>query len=134
MSSLRTDQELEPGTSFGWNTQSRIGKRRTNQCGLRCAWLCLAALLIASPASTQNSSPAPRSFTFEQAVNYALANYPAVSAALEQAKASQAGTALARTHYLPTLNSVYQADRATQNQVDGIFLPSSITPSVEGPA
>jgi outer membrane protein TolC len=31
------------------------------------------------------------------------------------------------------VNPIYQANRATQNQVSGIFLPSSILPSVEGP-
>jgi outer membrane protein TolC len=31
------------------------------------------------------------------------------------------------------LNPIYQANRATQNQVAGIFLPSPIAPSIEGP-
>jgi len=31
------------------------------------------------------------------------------------------------------VNPIYQANRATQNQVAGIFLPSSIAPSMEGP-
>jgi outer membrane protein len=37
------------------------------------------------------------------------------------------------TQYLPVLNGVYQDSRATQNQVPGIWLPTAITPTVEGP-
>jgi outer membrane protein TolC len=69
----------------------------------------------------------------EQAVDYAVQNYPAVRATLEQVSAARAGVTLARTQYLPQLNGVYQDSRATQNQVDGIWLPTPITPSVEGP-
>ena len=43
------------------------------------------------------------------------------------------GVTLARTQYLPQLNGVYQDSRATQNQVPGIWLPTPITPTVEGP-
>jgi outer membrane protein TolC len=72
-------------------------------------------------------------FTFPSAVNYALEHYPAVRASLEQVSAAHANVSFARTQYLPQLNGVYQISRATQNQVDGIWLPTPITPSVEGP-
>jgi outer membrane protein TolC len=72
--------------------------------------------------------------TLNAAIDYALSHYPAVRAALEQVNSAKSGVALARKSYLPQLNPIYQANRATQNQVDGIFLPSSIAPSVEGPA
>jgi outer membrane protein TolC len=71
--------------------------------------------------------------TLDEAIDYALAHYPAVRAALEQVESARYGVALARTSYLPQVNPIYQANRATQNQVAGIFLPASITPSVEGP-
>jgi len=71
--------------------------------------------------------------TLGDAIDYALAHYPAVRAALEQVESARSGVALARTSYLPQLNPIYQANRATQNQVAGIFLPASIIPSVEGP-
>jgi outer membrane protein TolC len=74
-----------------------------------------------------------KTFTLEQAINYASAHYPAVRAALEQVNGARSGVALARTSYLPQLNPVYQANRATQNQLAGIFLPSPIAPSIEGP-
>jgi outer membrane protein TolC len=56
-----------------------------------------------------------------------------VRAALEEIAAARTGVSLARTNYLPQLNSIYQASRATQNQVPGIWLPTAITPTVEGP-
>jgi outer membrane protein TolC len=71
--------------------------------------------------------------TFSEALDYSLAHYPAVRAALEQLDSARNGVALARTSYLPQLNPIYQFNRATQNQVAGIFLPASIAPSVEGP-
>jgi len=74
-----------------------------------------------------------KSFTLQEAIDYALANYPAVRAAMEETAAARIGVSLARTNYLPQLNSIYQASRATQNQVPGIWLPTAITPTVEGP-
>ena len=83
-------------------------------------------------AQSQQTTP-PRTFTLEQAVDYAVQNYPAVRASLEQVSAARAGVSLARTQYLPQLNGVYQDSRATQNQVPGIWLPTPVTPTVEGP-
>ena len=84
-------------------------------------------------APPQVSTHAPTTFTLQEAIDYALAHYPAVRAALERVNSARSGVALSRTSYLPQLNPVYQANRATQNQVAGIFLPSAITPSIEGP-
>jgi outer membrane protein len=81
--------------------------------------------------TTQGSSS--MSFTLETAIRYALGHYPAIQAVLEEVTRAQNGVKLARTQYLPRLNPVYQADRATQNQVAGIFLPALIAPSIEGP-
>lgn len=84
-----------------------------------------------SPAQT--SGPTQRHLTLEEALTYALAHYPAVRASLEQVSAARAGVSLARSQYLPQLNGVYQSSRATQNQVLGIWLPTAMTPAVEGP-
>jgi outer membrane protein len=89
--------------------------------------------LFSSCASAQADHSASKTFSLEEAVNYALKNYPSVRASLEQVNAAQAGISLAHSQYLPSLSGVYQASRATQNQVPGIWLPTSITPSVEGP-
>lgn len=94
-----------------------------------------ALLLLVSgrnlPAQAQ--APAAHPLSLDEAVEYAVAHYPAVRAALEQVESARNGVALARTSYLPQVNPIYQANRATQNQVAGIFLPASIAPSVEGP-
>lgn len=87
---------------------------------------------VSGPLSGQTNATA-KTFSLEDALNYAVQNYPAVRASLEQVSAARAGVSLARTQYLPQLNGVYQDSRATQNQVDGIWLPTPITPSVEGP-
>jgi outer membrane protein TolC len=98
-----------------------------------CPAICLALSLLACPSAAQTNGAPPKSLTLEEALDYALQHYPAVHAALEQASAARAGIALARAQYLPALNGVYQDSRATQNQAPGIWLPTPITPTVEGP-
>jgi outer membrane protein len=93
-----------------------------------------ALCLLSASVGAQASTPTNKTFSLEDAISYALKNYPAVRASLEQVNAAHAGVSLARSQYLPSLTGVYQDSRATQNQVDGIFLPTSITPAVEGPA
>jgi len=67
----------------------------------------------------QAAAPAPpaattvKEFTVQEAVDYALANYPAVRASLEQYNAAQAGVGLARTNYLPRLDGAWQGDRGS---------------------
>ena len=106
---------------------------------LSARWLsyaaaCFVALTSIHPnAAAQSQQTPPRTFTLQQAVDYALQNYPAVRASLERVSAARAGVTLARTQYLPQLNGVYQDSRATQNQVPGIWLGTPITPTVEGP-
>lgn len=89
--------------------------------------------LFPSLADAQSDKTPGKPLTLQDALSYALEHYPAVRASLEQVSAARAGVSLARTQYLPQLNGVYQVSRATQNQVDGIWLPTPITPSVEGP-
>ena len=93
----------------------------------------LLVCLFSDPSRSQTNTPTPKPFSLEDALNYALQNYPAVRASVEQANAAHAGIRLARAQYLPSLSGVYQDSRATQNQVPGIWLPTAITPTVEGP-
>lgn len=97
------------------------------------ATLLFVLIFFPRAANPQTSDTAPKVLTLEDAVDYALQHYPAVRASLEQVSAARAGVTLARTQYLPQLNGVYQDSRATQNQVPGIWLPTPITPTVEGP-
>ncbi len=43
------------------------------------------------------------------------------------------GFRLARTAYLPQIDALAQANRATRNNVFGLLLPQSVIPSISGP-
>src|SRR5437870_9585364 len=68
-----------------------------------------------------------------QAVESALRNYPSVSVSQEQVNAAAAGIDLARTAYLPRVDSLAQFNRATRNNVFGLLFPQSVIPSMTGP-
>ncbi|HTV81084.1 MAG TPA: TolC family protein [Acidobacteriaceae bacterium] len=71
----------------------------------------------------QAAGPPPRPFTVQEAVDYALAHYPAVQASLEQYNSARAGVGLARTDWLPSLEGVWQGDRGSRESVLGVLLP-----------
>ncbi|HEY6269342.1 MAG TPA: TolC family protein [Candidatus Acidoferrum sp.] len=91
-------------------------------------------LCKATPAQTPSAEQAKKVFTLEQAVDFALKNYPAVRASLERVRAADAGVGLARTNYLPRADVLWQANRATDNNITGLLLPQSIIPPITGPA
>jgi outer membrane protein TolC len=68
-----------------------------------------------------------------QAVDSALKNYPAVSVSQDQVNAAAAGIELARTAYLPRIDSLAQINRATRNNVFGQLFPQAVIPSMTGP-
>ena len=71
--------------------------------------------------------------TLADAVAGAVKNYPAVRVSQEQINAAAAGIQLARTAYLPRVDMLAQANRATRNNVFGLLLPQSTIPSMSGP-
>ncbi|MBO0857243.1 MAG: TolC family protein [Chloracidobacterium sp.] len=79
-------------------------------------------------------NPSQRTLNFEQAVELALKNFPAIRAAQAQRQAAEAGVDLARTNYLPRADIVWQQNRATRNNVFGLLLPLGGIPSISGPA
>jgi len=99
----------------------------------RAVFLLLLTTATGSVSSAQSTKPPARALTLDDVLQFALDHYPAVRAALEQVSAAHAGVAVARANYLPQFSGVYQDSRATQNQVPGIWLPTPITPTVEGP-
>jgi outer membrane protein len=97
-----------------------------------------AMLLLASAASaqerpTQSATPPLVSLTLEQALQYAIDHYPTVRAALEQVNASTAGVDVAKSASLPRLDSLWQSNRGTVNNIFGQVLPQSVIPSMSGP-
>jgi outer membrane protein len=96
----------------------------------------MAIGVLSSPAGAAAQAGAvspPQTFTLDQAIQYALEHYPTVRVALEQVNASSAGVDVARTAYLPRLDSVWQSNRATANNIFGQLLPQSVVPAMSGP-
>jgi outer membrane protein len=101
-----------------------------------CVVACLVALAASVSADAQGpASPdeAPQTFTLEEAMRYAADHYPAVRAAVARVNASAATVRVAETAYLPRLDSVWQTNRATANNLFGQLLPQSVIPSLSGP-
>jgi outer membrane protein len=119
------------GCRFAGGMAKVTTRLQTHTLKLRAVVLIL--VLLPGLAGAQSNNAPLKALKFEDALNYALAHYPSVRASLEQVSAARAGVSLARSQYLPQLNGVYQDNRATLNQVAGIWPPTAITPTVEGP-
>ena len=108
------------------------------QRGIRI--LALAACLGVPVGLWAQASPSPsgqvagtQAFTFEHALQYALEHYPTVRAALEEINGSNAGVAVAKAAYWPRLDSLWQSNRGTANNIFGQVLPQSVIPAMSGP-
>lgn len=105
-----------------------------NQRIHRTLAIVVALTLPAGPlAQAQSAGQDKRQFTLEDAVDFALKNYPAVRASLERVAAAQAGVGLARTNYLPRADMLWQLNRATDNNITGLVLPQSVIAPISGP-
>lgn len=91
-------------------------------------WVVILSLISVSSASLDAES-----LTLEQAVRRATDRYPSVQVAVEQMAAAAAGINLARTSYLPRVDTIGQVDRATRNNVFGLMLPQPLIPPISGP-
>src|ERR1700674_4947529 len=98
--------------------------------GLNLIVVAFVLLLALEPMAVAQS---PKVLTLEEAVDFALKNYPAVRASLERVTAAQAGVGLARTNYLPRADMIWQTNRATDNNITGLLLPQSIIAPISGP-
>jgi outer membrane protein TolC len=93
----------------------------------------LLSISLGRPTIAQSPAGERKTLTLEEAVDFALKNYPAVRAALERVNAAKAGVGLARTNYLPRADMVGQINRATDNNITGLVLPQSIIAPISGP-
>jgi outer membrane protein TolC len=66
-------------------------------------------------------------------VDSALKTYPSISVSQEQINAAATAIDLARTSYLPRIDTLATVNRATRNNVFGLLLPQSVIPSISGP-
>jgi len=99
-------------------------------------WIAVNLVLLTAFARVtvaQSTDAGRRVFTLEQAIDFALKNYPSVLAALERTSAAEAGVGLARTNYLPHADALWQGNRASRNNILGLLLPNSTIPTVSGP-
>src|SRR5712664_1279317 len=94
-------------------------------------WIVVAFvfLLAFGPMAVAQSA---KVLTLEEAVDFALKNYPAVRASLQRVNAAQAGVGLARTSYLPRADMLWQTIRATDNNITGLLLPQSVIAPITG--
>ena len=90
-------------------------------------------LAMGTTMSAQSDPQKTRVFTLEEAVEFALKNYPAVRASLERVRAAQAGVGVARTNYLPRTDLLWQSNRATDNNITGLTIPNSVIAPITGP-
>jgi outer membrane protein TolC len=99
-------------------------------------WVGVLVVVLSGPAlahAQQVAASSPQVFTLEQALQYALEHYPTVRAALEQVNASAASVSVAQSAYLPRLDTLWQSNRGTANNVFGQVLPQSVIPAMSGP-
>src|SRR5713226_6704972 len=108
-----------------------IGQKRIHFPPYRLAWTVLI-IFFPFPGARAEQPPA-KVFRLEQAVDFALKNYPAIRAAMEQTTAARAGTELARTSYLQRADLLWQSNRATRNNVFGLLLLQAVIFAISGP-
>jgi len=93
----------------------------------------LLLLAMGTTISAQSDPQKTKVFTLEEAVEFALKNYPAVRASLERVRAAEAGVGVARTSYLPRTDLLWQSNRATDNNIAGLTIPNSVIAPITGP-
>src|SRR3989454_6794133 len=108
-------------------------QKQRRRCGSGVVLVVSIILTLNSIGEARQQQVPPTPITLAQAVESALRNYPAVSVSQEQVNAAAAGIDLARTAYLPRVDSLAQVNRATRNNVFGLLFPQGVIPSISGP-
>jgi len=107
-----------------------IARRMRCSGFIRIGGILLAALTAGFALAGQQPQAV---LTIAQAVEAALHNYSSIQVSQERINAAAAGIELARAAYLPRVDAIAQANRATRNNVFGLLLPQSVMPSISGP-
>lgn len=74
-----------------------------------------------------------RSYSFAEALTTADANYPSIQAAIARQETARSGVSLAKTAYLPRLDTVYQEVRGSTSPMNSIYVPVLHLPLVTAP-
>lgn len=101
--------------------------------GRRRAGLLLLCVATTGPRLRGQDPGPPQPLGVAEAIAYADAHYPAIAASLAHVDATRAGVDVAHAAYLPRLDSLWQSNRATFNNLAGQILPQSVFPSLSGP-
>jgi outer membrane protein TolC len=134
---LRANGKSAGGSWFGGHLLREVEAlklfERITLAELVVFWLGIVLIYEAVCFSQSPVKLADHPLTFDQAVDFALANYPAVRASIERALASKESVSLSRTTYLPRTDLLWQSNRATRNNTFGLLLPQSVVPPISGP-
>jgi outer membrane protein len=101
------------------------------KAGIGFLFICFLLLLGTGPTAAQDSQLQP--LALNTAVESALRHYPSVRASQAQAAAAEAGIDVARVAYLPRMDTLWQQNFATRNNVFGLLFPQSVVPPISGP-
>ena len=91
------------------------------------SFLGLAPFMVPALACAQTT------LSLSEAVNRAQNLYPSVQVSRSRVDAAAAGIRLARTSYLPRLDSIAQVNRATRNNIYGMLLQQPVISPISGP-
>ena len=128
-----TEKKRTQSTETSANNELARYRRGGIACLMSLAIVLASWAPVAQGQSHALSQSEPVTLTLDQAVEFALSHYPAVKAVLAQAAASRSSVDLAKTTYLPRTDLVWQANRATRNNVFGLFFPQPIPLPISGP-
>jgi outer membrane protein len=103
------------------------------KAGISFLYICFFLLMRPGATAAQDSQSQPLNLNLSAAVDLALRNFPSVRASQSQAAAAEAGIDVARVAYLPRLDTLWQQNLATRNNVFGLLFPQSVVPQISGP-
>src|SRR5258708_1652398 len=119
---------------IGSNRHSRRILMRQRSVGRHVWWIgfvLAGCVLSRTDAAAQSRGAGP--LTLNDAIQRALKNYPAIKESRARAQAAEEGVGVARTAYLPRLDTMWQENRGTTNNVFGLLFPQSTLFSMTGP-
>ncbi len=105
-------------------------QKQRRRCGFSVT-VAVGLMLLTNLIGQAQQAPATP-MSIGQAVDSAVKNYPAVFVSQEQVNAAAAGIDLARTAYLPRVDSLAQVNRATRNNTFGLLFPQGVIPAISG--
>ncbi len=83
--------------------------------------------------AVQMASGQTTALSLSEAVERARKVYPAIAVSRSQVEAAAASILLARTSFLPRVDSIAQVNRATRNNLYGMLLQQSVISPISGP-